>query len=448
MQGARRHRRSCRVGVGMGGRRRFLALTAAAVVAPARLRAQALVDVDVVIVGAGAAGIAAAQYLIDHQQRVTVLEARDRIGGRAWTSDAGLGLPWDRGAQWLHNGRDNPLKAKAQAAGLSLVESDFENMQLRGPADAADTADARDALLAAFEALGRRIDRAATRSGPGARLDHLFTGDRWADAALILSALSIGGDPGRISLRDAAMMESGSDALVAGGPGGLLRALATGLPINTGHVVEAIDLRAADQVAVTGNFGTLRARAVLVTVPPMVLAKGAIRVTPSLSPRHLAAFDALGPADVIKLGLRLREALPEAPEFAVDPDALLSGQAALLHLDPRAPVASVLFAGAYARALRAEGARAMVAAAQAVLRHHTGQEAIATDSHDWHADPFSGGPWALLRPGADRARQDYIRPIEDRLFFAGEAAPGPWATTLGGAWASGRAAARAIHDAA
>jgi hypothetical protein len=44
-----------------------------------------------------------------------------------------------------------------------------------------------------------------------------MTGDRWADAALILSALSIGGDPGQISLHDATMMESGSDALVAGG---------------------------------------------------------------------------------------------------------------------------------------------------------------------------------------------------------------------------------------
>lgn len=425
----------------MRGRRKFLAGAAAALVAPARIRAQGIVDAEVVIIGAGAAGIAAARRLVDWQRDVIVLEARDRVGGRAWTSDAGLGLPWDRGAQWLHNGRDNPLRAEARAAGLSLVESDFENMRVSGQPDGPD------ALLAAYEALGPRIDRAAPRSGPAARLDSLMTGDRWADAALILSALSIGGDPAHISLADAAMMESGSDALVAGGPGGLLQARALGLPIRSGHVVEGIDLRAADHLGVTGSFGTLRARAVLVTVPPMVLAQAAIRVTPSLPPRHLAAFDALGPADVIKIGVRLRHALPDAPEFAVDPDALLAGQGALLHLDPRAPLASVLIAGAHARALRAEGPRAMAAAAQATLRHHTGQEGLATDSHDWRADPFSGGPWALLRPGADTARHDYIQPIQDRLFFAGEAAPGPWATTLGGAWASGRAAARAIRDA-
>jgi monoamine oxidase len=350
----------------MGGRRRFLALTAAALVAPARIRAQLPLDADVVIIGAGAAGIAAARYLTDRRQVVIVLEARDRIGGRAYTSDAGLGLPWDRGAQWLHNGRDNPLRAEARAAGLSLMESDFEDMQVSGSADAPNSP---AALLAAFEALGPRIDRAAILSAPVARLDSLLTGDRWADAALILSALSIGGDPSQIALHDAAMMESGSDALVAGGPGGLLQARASSLPIRTGHVVDAIDLRAADHVAVTGRYGAIRARTVLVTVPPMVLAKGAIRATPSLPPRHLAAFDALGPADVVKIGLRLRHALPDAAEFAVDPDSLLAGQGALLHLDPRAPVASVLIAGAHARALRAEGSRAMAAVAQEVLRH-------------------------------------------------------------------------------
>lgn len=435
-------RAALRARVALHGRRRFLALSAAALAAPTRIHAQGPVDTEVVIIGAGAAGIAAARRLTDWRHDVTVLEARDRIGGRAWGSTDGLGLMWDRGAQWLHNAQDNPLSDAARALGLSLVRSRFDTTAVTGGPDAAD------ALWAAYDALGERIDRAAARSSPSARYDSLLSGDPWEDAALILSALSIGGDPTQISLRDAAMMESGEDALVQGGPGGLLQGLAAGLRVHTGHGVDSIHLTAADHVTVAGGFGSLRARAVLVTVPPMVLAQGAIRVTPSLPPRHLAAFDALGAADVVKVGLRLRHPVPGGGEFALDPGALLTGQGALLHLDPRAPVASVLIAGSHARALRAEGPRAMVAAAQAALRHHTGQDAIATDSHDWHADPFSAGPWALLRPGADSARQDYMQPIQERLFFAGEAAPGPWATTLGGAWASGRAAARAIRDAA
>jgi Monoamine oxidase len=95
----------------------------------------------------------------------------------------------------------------------------------------------------------------------------------------------------------------------------------------------------------------------------------------------------------------------------------------------------------------ATGPAGLVAAAQAVLHQHTGQRAIAVDTHDWRNDPFSGGTWALLQPGAASARQDYVTPVDDRLFFAGEAAPGPFATTLGGAWLSGLAAAEAMDAA-
>lgn len=429
----------------MRTRRRFLAQSLAASVAglaaPRLAAAQAGYDTDFIIIGAGAAGIAAAQMLSGLGHSIVVLEARDRIGGRAWTSTEALGLPWDRGAQWLHNGRDNPLLSLARRAGSDPIWSDFGNMQVSGDDGATE------ALFAGLEALDARIDRAAARAQADTRFDTLITGERWTDAAVWLSALSIGGDPAQIALRDAAMMESGADALVSGGPGGLLQALARGLPIRTGHVVREIDLHAAGHVSVAGEFGRLRARAVLVTIPPMVLAKAALRVMPSLPLPHLAAFDALGPADFVKVGLRLSRVVPELAEFAVDPAALVAGQGALLHLDPRAPLASVLFAGAYAHALQAEGPGALAAAAQEVLRHHTGQEAIAHDHHDWRADPFSGGTWALLRPGAATARQDYVTPIQDRLFFTGEAAPGPMATTLGGAWAAGRAAARAMDAA-
>jgi monoamine oxidase len=409
--------------------------------APARIGAQGLPDADIIVVGAGAAGISAARRLGELGREALVLEARDRVGGRAWTSSAGLGLPWDRGAQWLHNGRDNPLWSLARRADLPLIWSDFENMQVSGGHDAAA------ALFAGLEALDGRIDTMAARATADTRLAALLTGDPWADAALHLSALSIGGDPAQIALQDAAMMESGADALVAGGKGGLLGVLAADLPIRIGHVVREVDLRAAGHVVVGGDFGQLRARAVLVTVPPMVLAKGAIAVTPALAPRHLDAFAALGPADFLKVGLRLSGVLADGPEFAVDPAALRAGQGALLHLDPRAPLASVLFAGRQARALRAAGPGAMADTAQAVLRHHTGQAALASDVHDWQADPFSGGCWALLRPGAGQARHDYVTPAHGRLFFAGEAAPGPFATTLGGAWQAGEAAARAMDRA-
>ncbi len=144
-----------------------------------------------------------------------------------------------------------------------------------------------------------------------------------------------------------------------------------------------------------------------------------------------AAWAALGAAEFVKVGLRLPHAVPDAAEFAIDVPRLLSGQGALLHLDPRAPLAGVIFAGASAADLASSGPAALAEAARDTLRHHLRIEALATDSHDWSADPFSLGPWSRVTPGADDARADYAEPFEDRLFFAGEAAPRPLATTLG-----------------
>ena len=62
---------------------------------------------DVVVVGAGMAGLAAARRLADEGVEVTVLEARERIGGRMWT-DTSLGVPIDLGAAWIHGTDGNP----------------------------------------------------------------------------------------------------------------------------------------------------------------------------------------------------------------------------------------------------------------------------------------------------------------------------------------------------
>ncbi|PWK57979.1 flavin monoamine oxidase family protein [Roseicyclus mahoneyensis] len=428
----------------MTGRRAFLAFAGATLAMPRIVRAQPLLDADVVVIGAGAAGIAAARRLTEWEYDVRLLEARDRVGGRAWTDAGTLGLPWDRGAQWLHNGRANPLARRAAELDLALTDSLYDALTaLDGNTPLDVTA---EALLAALDRLDDRIDSAVSTAAPAATMADIAGADRMDRAAVALVALSMGGDPQAVSLADAAMQTAGEDRLVAGGPGGLLAHLAEGLPLHLGHAVTAIDLRPADHVAVSGPFGTLRAGVVVVTLPPMALASGAITITPALSPARQGAWAALGAAEFVKVGLRLPHALPDAAEFATDVPRLLAGQGALLHFDPRAPLASVIFAGALATDLAASGPASLAEAARETLRHHLRIEALATDSHDWSADPFSLGPWSRVVPGAEDARADYAEPFEDRLFFAGEAAPGPLATTLGGAWQSGLAAADAIWD--
>ena len=75
---------------------------------------------DVAIVGAGSAGIAAARRLLASGLTVTVLEARNRIGGRTLTRRF-TGHPLDLGAHWLHAGPINPLVKLGRARGTSWL---------------------------------------------------------------------------------------------------------------------------------------------------------------------------------------------------------------------------------------------------------------------------------------------------------------------------------------
>src|SRR5215216_400809 len=74
-------------------------------------------DADVIVIGAGAAGLAAARALVDAGQRVIVLEARARIGGRVWTDRTFAGIPVERGAEFIH-GEQADTWALVRHAGL------------------------------------------------------------------------------------------------------------------------------------------------------------------------------------------------------------------------------------------------------------------------------------------------------------------------------------------
>jgi choline dehydrogenase-like flavoprotein len=82
-------------------------------------------DVDVVVVGAGSAGLAAAKTLRAAGLSFTVLEAMNRVGGRAWTSTEHFGIPFDIGCAWIHAADRNPYFAEAEAAGWTLHHHDM-----------------------------------------------------------------------------------------------------------------------------------------------------------------------------------------------------------------------------------------------------------------------------------------------------------------------------------
>jgi len=408
-------------------------------------------DCDLLIVGAGAAGIAAAREALSLGLRVRVLEARDRVGGRAVTDHA-LGSPLDLGATWLHAAQSNPLVPLAREAGLGLLDHDsvrdsrmWMGSRWATPDDTKDYHEAErtwhEAVLVAAARPGISLAEAAPRGGPwDATITH------W-EGPVIAAA-----EAGSIALSDyLATLLNGSNLLPREGCGHLLVHLSQGLPITTGAPVRRL-LWGGRRVRAEGAFGAVEAGAAIVTVSTGVLASGAIRFDPALPDATQAAIEAL------PMGLLNKIGLPAAGEDRLDLPAF-GGLERRLDEGERAmtfvawpfgrDVLQGFAGGALAWELERAGPAAMAEEAMGEIRRAYGaradralrpERAVASA---WGADPWSRGAYAALRPGAAGARQTLGAPIGGgRLRLAGEAGHASLAGTLAGAWLSGAGAAR------
>ncbi len=259
----------------------------------------------VAVIGAGFAGLGAARALTEAGARATIIEARGRIGGRAWSRPLGRAVV-ESGANWLQGGADNPLRPLAAAAGLTLLETDFHAPLNLGPPRAlaalalpglaaglaARLAAAPDPRAPLSDAVSAWI---ADPSGPGAgAIRRHLAAEHTLDDGLPPEEVSI-----------AAAREPGvgdGDAWLAEGYGALAAYLAKGLDIRLNTPVRAIrDLARGIEVICEG--ATLSADAVIVTAPAPVLAAGGIAFDPPLPASHRAVLRALRPARVEKVSL-------------------------------------------------------------------------------------------------------------------------------------------------
>jgi monoamine oxidase len=405
------------------------------------------VDHDVAIIGAGAAGIGAARRLIERRLSVVVLEARERIGGRARTVATALGHPVDLGCEWLHSGDRNPWTAIARDSAFTVDENlpDWGTRLRRAgasPEDEAGWQSARDEFYRRMEAAGdAEPDRAAATLLPA--------GGRWNALLDAISTWANGVELDRLSLRDhARYADSGINWRVREGYGALIAAYGDGLPVRLGSPVRRVDHRGRT-IRVETARGNLRVRAALVTLPSTLLAAETIRFMPQLPQAKRAAAHGLPLGLANKLFLALDGAAPDLPRDGHFVGALDRVATGSYQVSPYGrPMIAAYFGGALALDLERAGAAAMADFAVGELAGLFGtairQRLRFLASSAWAGDSFARGSYSFALPGhaGDRAR--LAAPVDDRLFFAGEACSTEHFSTAHGALLSGREAADRI----
>src|SRR6202795_499308 len=189
-------------------RRDFLSASAALAAAPV-LGAGAWAaplsrEADIVVIGAGAAGIAAARRIMAANRKVIVVEATGQIGGRCLTDTATFGVPFDRGARWMHNPDTNPMIKLARSAGLDISAAPLGQKIRIGRRNA--RAGETEEFLAALVRANRAIDDAARGKTDVSCASALpkDLGDWAGTAELVLGANATGKDLKDISAIDKA----------------------------------------------------------------------------------------------------------------------------------------------------------------------------------------------------------------------------------------------------
>ena len=394
------------------------------------------------IIGGGAAGIAAGRRLHDAGVDCLLLEARSRLGGRAWTVRAGAGFPIDLGCGWLHSADRNPWARIAVAQGRAIDKTPPPWSRLSIPIGFPLAEQA--SFLAALEAFRARLDCVSDQGADVAAASFLEPGGRWNDLINAVGTYVSGAELDRVSARDYGRYEdSGVNWRVVEGYGTAIAAHAAGVPVVLDAPVRRID-HGGGRLRVETAGGTITADAAIVTVPTDVIAGEGLRFAPALPDKiDAAAGLPLGLADKLFLSLS------DAGEFAEE--SRLFGRSdrtgtATYHMRPFGrPLIEAYFGGRLAASLEAEGDSAFFDFARTDLVGLLGSDFARRIEpihvHRWKADPFARGSYSCALPGKAECRAILAAPADDRLFFAGEACSCNDYSTAHGACLTGIAAA-------
>ena len=432
-------------------------------------------EADTLIIGAGAAGLAAASELVSNGHDVVVLEARERLGGRILTDRTTLApVPVELGAEFIH-GESSVLLNRLKAAKDVAIDASRDRWVVHS-----------GKLRRAGQQMGelKRIFSRLPAPDPDMSFAEFLKRHRRSVPSAVrqLACMIVEGfdaaDPSRISARE--VLDEWSGPAAADGPtfrpargyDTLIQAMRQALPadratIKLGTVVRAVTWRKGHVTIEAERHGEsvrVQAERAIVTLPLGVLqlpaaSPNSIRFTPELRSKR-TALTHLASGPVVKVvmnfarpfwaelhGSRYRDAA-----FFFAPKAAFPTFWTSLPL--RTSLLVAWCAGPRADRLAGKSENEIVAEVMDSLRAVFGRRNYMAllehvSWHDWQRDPFSCGAYSYVTAQGGRARGTLARPVDDTLFFSGEACDTKGeAATVGGALASGVRAAQQVLESA
>ena len=420
-------------------------------------------EAEVLILGAGIAGLAAARTLVDDGWKVIVLEARNRIGGRVWT-DNSLGLPLDLGASWIHGVKGNPITKLAKQFGLQTVSTDYDNSVMydfdgrkMSDAEYKEIEDLYDSIYAEVEVMQEDTDD--DMSLQQAFDEVISQRDLSAEELRRLNfyiqqetSLEYGADPDALSLWEWDQDEvfNGNDVVFPNGYSQIADGLAKGLDIRFNVKVTGI-FYGANGVDVETSSGVFVADKAIVTFPLGVLKQAAVKFDPPLPEWKQTAIDRLDMGVLNKVYLKFPKVFWDE---SVETISYLGEKAGewcdWLNFVPYVdePVLMAFHGGAKGYALEELSDAEIIAGAMKTLRMMYGDGIPEPEGFlitRWGKDPFAFGGYSHIPPFASGDDYDALfEPVDDVLYFAGEATSREYPATVHGAYLSGVSAAAEI----
>lgn len=406
---------------------------------------------DVIVIGAGVAGLKAAHDLQAAGLSVMVLEARDRIGGRIHSLSDFAPAPIELGAELIHgSGAETWEMVKAHDIETVLLK----NIQVR------ESNGKWQSVEAMYPDLGNMDFAEIPHTNESINDFFVRMGIRPHDHPNLIQQLEI--DTASISEMNARAVydhlvereHEGEgygdfDHRVIGGYDQIPMLLAAGLAIRLNTVVERVEWNHSEVVVTSVVGAVYKAQKVVVTLPIGVLQARGVQFLPDLPVEHWAAVDQIGISDIVKLHLYFDQAvLPTGIDGVLDAQGLPSfwWNASSGNNNFTGQILVGWAAGESARRLIELGEEKAIVLALENLRRLLNQPdltPLAARMHHWNDDPYTRGAYSYVRPDGYLAREVIAQPLENALFWAGEATDKRY-STVQGAYRSGARAAREV----